>query len=420
MKPATFPCTAGPAIPFLLVLLLTSASTASAGDWPQWRGPYRDGNAAESTLPAELPQELNRLWSVEVGTGHSSPVVVGDRVYIFSREGEDEVARALDLDDGSEIWSSAMETPYRRNPAAFLHGKGPKSTPVANAGSLCTLGISGRLTCLDRESGAVLWQRDFSDRFDRAWPDFGTATSPAVFDDHLIAHVGGIREGSLSAFALGTGEEIWSWAEEGPGYASPIAVDLEGVKQIVTHSRENVISVAADSGELLWKMQLKTPYDQSSVTPIQHGSRLIISGLDSAVIAIEPRPDGRGNWLVQRVWRNAELPMYMSSPVILGNLLFGLTDKRKGQLFCMNADTGEVQWTSTGREGDNASLILSGERLIVLNTEAELSIAPATAEGWQPEASYTVADSATWAHPALVGNRILIKDKTHLTAWSFE
>ena len=188
----------------------------------------------------------------------------------------------------------------------------------------------------------------------------------------------------------------------------------------MTHSRENVISVAADSGELLWKMQLKTPYAQSSVTPIQHGSKLIISGLKSAVIAIEPRPDGRGNWLVQQVWRNDELPMYMSSPVILGDLVFGLTDKRKGQLFCMSAETGEVQWTSTGREGDNASLILSGERLIVLNTEAELRIAPATAEGWQPEASYTVADSATWAHPALVGNRILIKDKTHLTAWSFE
>ena len=191
MPPVILRCT-----PFLLVLLLTSASTASAGDWPQWRGPDRDGSAADSQLPAELPQELNRLWSVEVGTGHSSPVVVGDRVYIFSRQGDDEVARALDLDDGSEIWSSSMETPYRRNPAAFLHGKGPKSTPVAIAGSLCTLGISGRLTCLDRESGALRWQQDFSDRFDRAWPDFGTATSPAVFDDRLIAHVGGIREGS--------------------------------------------------------------------------------------------------------------------------------------------------------------------------------------------------------------------------------
>ena len=412
--------TASTSATLFLIVLFLSTPVSSASDWPQWRGPDRDGNAADAQLPAELPEELTRLWSVEVGTGHSSPVVVGDRVYIFSRQGEEEIARALDLDDGHEIWSYGIETSYRRNPAAFLHGKGPKSTPVANAESLCTLGISGRLSCLDRATGTLRWQEDFKGRFDRAWPDFGTATSPAVFEDRLIAYVGGNKAGALSAFDLQTGKEIWSWAEEGPGYASPIAVELEGVEQIVTQSRENVISVAAGSGELLWKMQLKTPYAQNSVTPIQHGSKLIISGLNSAVIAIEPKTDGRGKWLVQQVWRNEELPMYMSSPVILGDLIFGLADKRKGQLFCMNADSGEVQWTSTGREGDNASLILTQRRLLVLNTDAELRIGPATADGFEPEASYSVADSATWAHPALVGNRILVKDKTHLTAWSFE
>lgn len=394
-------------------------SGLSAADWPQWRGPDRDGSVLGDSLPSDLPTALRRLWRVEVGIGHSSPVVVGERVYMLSREGSDEIIRALDLADGREIWRWGEETPYSRNIGALRHGKGPKSTLAATADSVCGLSINGRLTCVDSATGELRWRNDFKDRFARTWPDFGAATSPAIFGDVLIAYVGGIQEGALTAFDLESGAEIWSWDEEGPSYASPVRVTIEGVAQLVTHSRRHVVSVDVASGRLLWKIAFKTSHDQSSVTPISHGSKLIVSGLNGGILALEARPESQGAWLVETLWRNDSVPMHMSSPVVHDGLLFGLTNKRKGQLFCLDVETGEVQWTSAGREGDNASLIVAGDRLVVLTTEAVLTIGPANAEGWSPEASYEVADSATWAHPALVGDKILVKDKTHLTAWSF-
>jgi outer membrane protein assembly factor BamB len=408
-------------VPLLAALLLSVPATALfAADWPQWRGPDRDGRSGGATLPSSLPTELRRLWSVEVGEGHSAPVVVGDAVYVFSREGGEEVLRELALGDGSERWRWSVDTPYTRNPAAFFHGKGPKSTPVVVGDSVCSLGISGRLACLDRETGRVRWQEHFEGRFDRSWPDFGTAMSPAVFGGRLIAHVGGVERGSLSAFDLASGEEVWSWAGDAPAYASPILVELAGVEQIVTFGREHIVSVAAANGELLWQMPFTTSYDQSSVTPAVYGSSLVLSGLDGGVFAVEAKPDARGNWNVRRLWRNDEVPMYMSSPVVSGDWVFGLTDKRKGQLFCLDARTGDVAWRSEGREGDNASLVLAGDRLLVLTTEGELVVAPASPDGFAPEARYTVADSQTWAHLAVVDGRVVVKDKTHVSVWSFE
>jgi outer membrane protein assembly factor BamB len=304
--------------------------------------------------------------------------------------------------------------------AAIMHGKGPWSTPVAVAGSVCTLGMTGRLACFEQESGGRVWTQDLSERFGRTWPDFGTAMSPAVVGGRLIAHVGGVEEGSLSAFDLADGQEAWSWTGDSPAYASPVPFAVDGVDQIVTQSRAHIVAVAADSGAELWKMRFETAYEQNNVTPLVVGERVVISGLDKETSALEPRRDGRGNWLLQAAWRNRDLPMYMSSPVLHDGLLFGLTDRNKGQLFCLDAETGETRWTSEGREGDNASLIVAGDRLIVLTTEAELQIGPATADGWTPTARYTVADSPTWAHPAFLGDRIVVKDKTKVTVWAFE
>ena len=404
----------------LLLLTILLVAPVSAADWPQWRGPSRDGVAAGATLPDDLPDEPRLLWRVEVGTGHSSPVVVGDRVYQFARQGDDEVLRALELADGGEIWRWALDTPYRRNPAAFPHGKGPKSTPIVSGDTICTLGIAGRLSCLDRHTGDVRWSKDFADRFSRTQPDFGAATSPAVVGGKLIAHVGGVEAGALTAYELETGEEAWSWEDDPPAYSSPIPATFAGVAQIVTHSRSHIVGLDAASGELLWRMRFTTPYNQNSVTPLIYGTKLVMSGLDNPIFAIEPRPDARGNWLLNKVWSRDDMPMYMSSPVTKGKLVFGLADRRKGQLFCLDAETGELLWTTEGRDGDNASLILAGDHLVVLTTEAVLQIGPASGDGWEPTVTWTVADSPTWAHLAFLGDRILVKDKTGLAAWALD
>jgi outer membrane protein assembly factor BamB len=396
---------------------------AAAADWPQWRGPERTGRV-DGGLPAQLPPQLERVWTVEVGEGHSSPVVAhehgGDRVYQHARQGDDEVVMALDLATGRELWRTAFPTPYAMNPAATAHGKGPKSTPVIAGSRLCTLGIAGALTCLDRESGAVLWRHTFEGRFTTTAPDFGTAMSPMVLGDLLIAHVGGVESGALAAFRLEDGTQVWSWEGDGPGYASPIVATFGGgPPQLLTQSRAHLVGLDAESGRLLWRVPFETPYVQNIVTPVVFGDLAIFSGLMKGTTALRPKKGAGGDWTVEEAWRNGEISQYMTSPVLAEGLLFGLSPLKRGQLFCLDAATGRTLWTSEGRIGENASLVLAGDRLLVTTTDGVVYVAPATRDGFEPLARYEVASSPVWAHAALVEPGLLIKDRSSLTLWRF-
>jgi len=159
---------------------MLAGSLCLAKDWPQWRGPNRDGHVAGFVSPEAWPEKLTRQWKAEVGEGHASPVVVGDRVFVFGRQGEEEIVRAMSLADGREVWSQSYSAPYTMRSDAAPHGKGPKSTPVVSGGRLVTLGISGVLTCWDTRSGKLLWQHEFSNDFKRTWPLYGTAMSPVA------------------------------------------------------------------------------------------------------------------------------------------------------------------------------------------------------------------------------------------------
>jgi outer membrane protein assembly factor BamB len=308
------------------------------------------------------------------------------------------------------------------NPAALKHGKGPKSTPVVSDGTLCTLGIAGRLSCFDAGSGRVLWQRAASGPESDTAPDFGTAMSPLILDGiaggpRLIAHVGGNKTGALTAFDLATGKELWRWDDEGPGYSSPVLLSFDGVPQIVTQTREHVIAVDPANGKELWKIGIKTPYVQNIVTPLAHGDLLIVSGLMNPVKALRPRRGENGAWTAAEVWSNPEVDMYMSSPVMADGRLIGFTSKRSGQIFALDPATGKTLWLGEPRQGENALFIVVGDQLLVLNVAGELTIGAVDGLGWK---RYEVADSATWAHPALLGSRLLIKDHERLTLWSFE
>src|SRR5690349_20293828 len=188
------------------------------------------------------------MWSAPVGIGHASPIVDGQRAYVFARKGEQEVAQAIDLATGKSVWTAAYDQPYTMNSAATAHGKGPKSTPVLAGGRLFTLGIAGTLSAFDAATGKVLWRHAYDQEFGPP-PDYGTAMSPLVDGNLLIAHVGGIRGGALRAFDPATGATKWSWAGDGPGYASPIVFVSGGVRQIVTETKTKVVGVDARSEE---------------------------------------------------------------------------------------------------------------------------------------------------------------------------
>ena len=407
-------------------VLALCLAALSAQDWPQWRGPSRNGAAPGFTPPAAWPDRPKQVWKVQVGEGHASPIVAGNRVFVFARAAGKEVASARDLATAREIWRVAYDAPYTMNSAATSHGEGPKSTPLYDCGRLYTLGISGILSAWQAENGRLLWRRDFKKDFPSTTPDFGVAMSPIVVGDTVVVHAGGTGNGALLALDVATGATKWSWKGDGPAYASPIVAEFASTPQIVTQSQRHVVALAPADGRQLWEIPFATDYDQNSVTPVASGDLLIYGGLNKPTTAVRPAL-AAGKWVLTPAWQNADVPMYMSSPVESDGYLFGLTQRSRGQFFCLDERTGKTMWTSKGREGENASLMVagnsggktSGSVVMSMTTEGVLVILRGDSKAFDVLKRYTLAESAVWAHPALVGGGIIVKDVDSLTYWTF-
>jgi outer membrane protein assembly factor BamB len=380
-----------------------------AADWPEWRGPHRDGIVVQE--PKSWPEKLKLKWKTEVGIGYSSPIVAAGSIYEFARQGDQETVLSIDPANGKVRWKQQYPAPYKMNEAAAGHGEGPKSTPVYADGKLYTFGISGILSAFDAETGKPLWRLDFSKQYKEGAPDFGTAMSPVFDKGLLIAHVGGIKLGALTAFDAANGAVKWAWNGDSPAYSSPIVVELGGVRQVVTQSHSNIVGVAVDSGKLLWKIPFTTSYDQNAVTPVLYKDTLIFSGVDKGVFAVRN---------TQVVWKNKDVSMYMNSPVVSGDLLFGFSHLKKGQFFCLDARTGATLWTGPARGGDNAAMLAGSDTLYALMPEGQLVIAKPTAKGLNEIRRYEVADSPTWAHPVVLGDGVLIKDLKTVARWGVD
>ena len=387
---------------------------APAASWPQWRGPARDGVASSFTPPAAWPAQLTKRWEAPVGAGHSSPVVSGNRVVLHSRQGNREVIAAYDLQSGKRWWEDGVDAPYTMNPAATGHGPGPKSTPAIAAGRVFTLGISGIFSAHDLATGKLLWRKPAPP----TPPDFGTATSPMVDGTTVIAFLGGTNKGALTASDVATGAVKWEWSGDGPSYVSPIVVTIGGTRQIITQSQNALVAVDAATGQLLWRVPIKTPFDQSSVTPVTIGELLLYAGLENPTIALRIARTGT-QWTATPAWSNDQVSMYMSSPAAIGATVYGLSNKNRGQFFAIDAATGKTLWTTKGRDAENASIVRAGDYLLLGTTNSELIVARANPARFEELKRYTVADSAMWAHPAFAGRTIVVKDVDKLIAWGF-
>jgi outer membrane protein assembly factor BamB len=406
---------AGAAI--LGAIILDSAGVLAAADWPEWRGPYRDGAIVNE--PKSWPEKLSLKWKIEVGEGHSSPILVHSTIYEFAREGDQETILAIDPADGKIRWKQQYPAPVKVNPAAAAHGPGPKSTPLYANGKLYTFGLGGILSCFDAETGRVIWRKDFAGQYKSVSPVFGTAMSPLADRGLLIAHVGGNHSGALTAFDAASGAVKWTWAEDGPAYASPIVVELAGARQLVTQSQSNIIGVEEATGKLLWQIPFKTEYEQNIVTPVLYKDTLIFSGLDKGVFAVRLEREG-AVITPKTIWENKDASMYMNSPVLSGDLLFGFSHLKKGQIFAIDAASGKTLWTGPPRSGDNAAILASKSTLISLNNEGQLTIARVNGTSFEVIRQYTVADSPTWAHPLVLPDGVVIKDLKTLARWGVD
>jgi outer membrane protein assembly factor BamB len=386
---------------------------ATGTDWPQWRGPTRDGFVSDA-LPAQWPEALKKRWETPVGSGHASPVVSGNRVVVIAREGDQEIVRALDVASGKEIWRAAYPAPYNVNPAAQSHGAGPKSTPAIADGRVFTLGIGGILSAFDLASGTLIWRVPAP----AVQPDYGTATSPLIDGTSVIAHVGGYENGALTSFDAATGKPRWQWNGDGPGYGSPIIATLGGVRQVIAQTQKLLVGLNASNGTSLWQMPFTTDFDQNAFTPVAFQDLLIVGGIDWPLTAIRPKLDG-GTWIAETVWTNPQTPMFMSSPVLVGGTIYGLTSRSSGQFVAIDAASGKTLWNTQGREGENASILGSRSWLLAATTDGNLVVARANSEKYQEVRRYQIARSGVWAHPAITGSSIIVKDVDKVICWSF-
>ena len=399
----------------IAVLVLAFGSAAAAQDWPQWRGPNRDGTVTSFQAPASWPEALTQRWSIGIGQGYATPLLVDDRVYVFTRQGDDEVLTALDAASGTTLWRTSYAAPFPMNPATARHGPGPKSTPVFSGGRLFTLGMSGIVTAFEAETGRQLWQKPAPP----TEPMYHTGMSPVVEGDLVIFHVGGHDDGALTAFDITTGDVRWSWDGDGPAYGSPRVFDLSGTPQVVTFTQENFVGVGLADGALLWSRPFRTPSDTTSQTPLLHEDTVIEMGRNNGVTAFRAVSRG-GGWVTEDVWHTDEVSMHMSDAVVIDGVLFGLSHLNSGQYFALDLDTGRVLWTSDPRQAEHAAISRASDTIFSLEEDGELVIVDFERTGFEPVARYTVATSETWAQPVVSSSRVFVKDVSTLTLWTID
>lgn len=383
-------------------------------DWTGWRGPLRNGVLTGVTAPKVWPPALTKQWRSEVGLGYSTPLVVGNRVFAFGRQGEEEVMSALDAATGKTIWRTAYPAPFKLPDGTGKHGLGPKSTPVYADGRVFALGLSSIFSAYDAKTGKLLWQKPAA----AAQPKYGTAMSPLADKGLVFVHLGGHDSGALTAFDAATGAVKWSWTGDGPGYASPQFAELGGVRQLIAFTQEYLVGLDPASGALLWKQPFRNQFWTNIVTPVVYRDTVVVSANMVGTAAYRVAKAAQG-WTVTEVWKNADVQMNLSNPVLRGTTLIGMSAKNSGQFVAMDITTGQVAWKTQGREADNASIADIGSVLLVLKDSAELLVARPGASGFDVIERYTVADSATYGQPAIVGNRLYVKDNDGLTVWSF-
>ena len=396
-------------------VILLIASCVFAQDWPQWRGPNRDGKVSGFTAPQEWPKELTQKWKTTVGSGDATPALVGNKLYVFTRQGDEEVTLCLNAGNGKELWkdkyaAQAVTGAARRHP-------GPRSSPTVANGKVVTMGVGGIVSCLDTATGKVVWRKD---PFPKVVPRFFTAMSPIVVDGMVIAHLGGQGNGAIIAYNLATGNEKWRWAGEGPEYASPALLTVGGTKQIVTLAEKSIVGIGVADGKLLWSlpfMPVRRAYN--AATPIVDGQTVIYTGAGRGAKAVRIEKQGDG-FAAKELWSNPELAPQFNTPVLKDGLLFGLSNR--GNLYCINARTGKTAWTDeTSRDrGGFAAIVDAGSCLLALPGSSELIVFKPSDSEYSELAKIKVAEAPTYAHPVISGNRVFVKDQESVTLWTIE
>jgi outer membrane protein assembly factor BamB len=371
-----------------VVLIGGGQSPTRGADWPQWRGPNRNG-----TVDGKLPGEelaFDTRWTAEVGTGFSSIAIAGERIFTTGNRDGEETLWCLDAANGQSVWTFKYSAPLDPN----LFEGGPTATPTVISGKVYAISRPGEIFCLLAETGEVVWRTTIPEDIKQNSPSWGYAGSPLVLGNTVLFNAG---SHGLCLDAQ-SGEVIWSsGGEEQAGYTSPLLVQPEAVPLVLLESEKTLTAVDPGTGAVRWSYPWITRYGINAADPLLLGDHhlLVSSGYGKGTALLEFGPGA-----AEERWRVRNLKTQMSPGVVVEDLVFA-TDGDAGQnphLVCLDPSDGSLRWKQSGL--GSASLIAVGDQLLVLSDEGELLVAQARAEGFEPTSRQKILSGKCWTPPA--------------------
>ena len=413
-----------------------SVTSAHAEDWPQWRGADRLGVWHDTGIVETFPQGgLKINWRVPIGSGYAGPAVADGRVFVLDWHddpnsntlGGTERLVVLDEHTGRTLWTHAWQTSYRMLRAT--NAVGPRATPTVDGDRVYVLGATGRLLCLDVETGAVQWETDYVEDYGTYIPPWGLSSAPLVDGDRLIALVGGEPEALVVAFDKRTGVEIWRSlnVESDVGHAQPVIYEAGGTRQLIVWHPSGLSSLDPETGDVYWEQEWETQDGVTVATPVRSGNYLLVSQLYYGSLMMRlsaDQPSARLLW--QGSSRSYEpdetdgLHSMITTPIIIGDYVYGVGSH--GELRGLDARTGDRLWMSPRMTAQapwsTAFMVRHGDRFFVNNDEGDLIIAQFTPEGYveidrttliapTSEAGYGTERDVNWVHPAYANRHIV-------------
>lgn len=390
-------------------LTLALALTLRAGDWPQFLGPNRDGTSPEKVAP--WTGELKPAWTAPVGDAHSSPVVADGVVYAFyqPKEKDADALAAFDAQTGKRLW----EKSYDRAAYSPPFGAGPRSTPAVAGGKVYTLGNTGVLACWDAKTGEVAWKVDTLKEFKAPNLTFGVSGSPLVYDGKVVVNVGGKGAGVV-AFDAATGKPAWQTGDDTASYSSPIVAELGGKPTVVVLTGAGLVGLDPATGKERWRHPFKDLLQESATTPLVADGLLIGSSVTLGSVALKA-----GEGKPETAWKAGKLNCYFSTPVAAGQgHLYMLNGKLAINptitLRCVETATGKVKWERPDVGKYHAALVRTADdKLLMLDDDGRLTLFAADPGGYKELAKAKVC-GPTWAHPALAGGKVYLRDEKEL------
>ena len=399
--------------------LLVTASNGTAADWPQWRGPTRDGVSKETGLLREWPKEGPKLvWKRDgIGTGYAAPSVAGGRVYILANEGlENEFVQALSVEDGKKVWSTRLG--MVGNPNQKPTFPAARSTPTVEGDVLYALGSDGDLACVETGTGKIRWQKNLRKDFEGKPGTWAYAESPLIDGEALVCTPGG-ASATVVALNKKTGDVLWKAATaEGDeaAYASAVPLEAEGGREYVQLLQKGLVGLDAKTGKVLWRYAKATSrYGANIPSPLVMGSTVFVgaAGTGAGLVKVKGAT-------AEEAYFDAKLPTAIGGAVTVGGVIFGTTAKA---LVCIDAATGQVKWDNAAL--GSASLCTADGLLFLHGENGEVALVEASSDAYKEKGRFAPAEQPAksnpmekaWAYPALADGRLYIRD--HGVLWCY-